>query len=116
MSVTRRLGFLVGALAVTGSGLAAAPVLAADEVNLYTTREPQLIIPLLESFTDETGIQVNTVFVKDGLIERIKSEGAQSPADVLMTVDIGNLLDLVEAGVAQSITSEALTKIGRAHV
>jgi len=116
MSVTRRLGFLVGALAVTGSGLAAAPVLAADEVNLYTTREPQLIIPLLESFTDETGIQVNTVFVKDGLIERIKSEGAQSPADVLMTVDIGNLLDLVEAGVAQSITSEALTEVIPAHL
>src|SRR5690625_7595847 len=102
MSVTRRLGFLVGALAVTGSGLAAAPGLAAEEVNLYTTREPQLIIPLLESFTDATGTQVNTVFVKDRLIDRITSERAQSPADVLITVDSGRLADSVEPAAPQA--------------
>ncbi|OXH83157.1 iron ABC transporter substrate-binding protein, partial [Burkholderia multivorans] len=68
---------------------------AADEVSLYTTREPKLIQPLLDAFTKQSGVKVNTVFVKDGLLERVKAEGAQSPADVLMTVDIGNLLDLV---------------------
>src|SRR5690606_11921444 len=78
---------------------------SAEEVNLYTTREPRLIQPLLDEFTKDTGVKVNTVFVKDGLIERVKAEGDKSPADVLMTVDIGNLLDLVEAGVTQPVDS-----------
>lgn len=80
----------------------------ADEMSLYTTREPRLIQPLLDEFTKDTGIKVNTVFVKDGLIERVKAEGDKSPADVLMTVDIGNLLDLVEAGVTQPVDSKVL--------
>lgn len=86
----------------------ASPAFAQGEVNVYTTREPQLILPLLDIFTKDTGIKVNTVFVKDGLIERVKAEGARSPADVLMTVDIGNLVDLVEQGVTQPINSEIL--------
>src|SRR5690606_2495201 len=61
-------------------------------------------------FTKDTGVKVNTVFVKDGLIERVKAEGDKSPADVLMTVDIGNLLDLVEAGVTQPIESKVLNE------
>lgn len=90
---------------------AVGPALAANEVNLYTTREPQLIQPLIESFTADTGISVNTIFVKDGLIERVKAEGARSPADVLMTVDVGNLVDLVEQGVTQPIESATLNKV-----
>src|SRR3546814_10259442 len=81
--------------------------LAAD-VSLYTTREPKLIQPLLDEFTKDTIIKVNTVFVKDGLIERVKAECDKSPADVLMTVYIGNLLDLVEAGITQPIDSKIL--------
>ncbi len=71
---------------------------ASTEVTLYTTREPALIQPLLDAFTADTGIRVNTVFVRDGLPERLRAEGTRSPADVLMTVDTGNLLDLVQAG------------------
>jgi len=67
--------------------------MAQGSVTLYTTREPGLIQPLLDSFTESTSIKVDTVFVKDGLIERVKAEGANSPADVLMTVDFGNLID-----------------------
>jgi len=81
---------------------------ASGEVNLYTTREPGLITPLLETFSKDTGVKVNTVFVKDGLIERVKTEGDKSPADILMTVDIGNLLDLVEAGITQPVESATL--------
>lgn len=80
----------------------------ADEVNIYTTREPGLIQPLLDEFTKDTGIKANTVFVKDGLTERVSSEGANSPADVLMTVDIGRLLDVVDAGLTQEIVSPEL--------
>lgn len=89
---------------------------AAQEVSLYTTREPKLILPLLESFTTKTGIKVNTVFVKSGLIERVKTEGEKSPADVLMAVDIGNLIDLVENGVTQPITSAVLNSAIPPHL
>ena len=101
---------LIQALVLSGLGGLSMAAVAADEVNLYTTREPGLITPLLETFTKDTGVKVNTVFVKDGLIERVKTEGDKSPADVLMTVDIGNLLDLVEAGVTQPVESAALTE------
>lgn len=87
------------------------PVLAKDSVTLYTTREPGLIQPLLESWTKTSGIKVDTVYVKDGLLERIKAEGEHSPADLLMTVDMGNLLDLVEAGVTQPVRSAVLNDV-----
>ncbi|MCX5515395.1 iron ABC transporter substrate-binding protein [Kaistia algarum] len=83
---------------------------SAAEVNLYTTREPGLIQPLIDSFTAKTGTKVNTVFLKDGLAERVASEGASSPADILMTVDAGNLVDLVDKGVTQAIDSKVLTE------
>src|SRR3546814_12706531 len=60
---------------------------AAGEVNLYTTREPGLIQPLLYAFTARSGIEVNTVFLKDGTMERLSAEGANSPADVMMQVE-----------------------------
>lgn len=89
---------------------ASADTAAAAEraVTLYTTREPALIQPLLEAFSKETGVKVDTVFVRDGLSERLRAEGERSPADVLMAVDTGNLLDLVEAGHTQAIESDVL--------
>ena len=87
---------------------AAGPAISAESLTLYTTREPGLIQPLIAAFSAQSKIQVNTVFVKDGLLERVKAEGARSPADVLMTVDVGNLLDLVEGGVTQPVKSGAL--------
>lgn len=86
--------------------LAAGP--AAADVNIYTTREPGLIEPLIASFTKATGIAVNTVFMKDGLAERVATEGESSPADILMAVDAGNLVDLVDKGVTQPIDSAVL--------
>ncbi len=97
---------LFRSLAIAGLLAGAAPALA--DVTLYTTREPGLIQPILDAFTQDTGIRANTVFVKDGLLERVRAEGERSPADVLMTVDIGNLLDLVQGGVTQAIESEVL--------
>jgi len=100
-------GLICLALALSAAGFAA-PALAAEEVTLYTTREPGLIQPLISAFTAQTKIDVKTVFIKDGLLERVKAEGARSPADVLMTVDVGNLLDLVDGGVTQPVKSAAL--------
>jgi iron(III) transport system substrate-binding protein len=93
--------------AVGLAGLAAIPVAAnAAEVNVYTYREPGLIRPLFDAFTKETGVKVNVVFANNGLEERIASEGAQSPADLLLTVDIARLTRAVELGVTQPIVSE----------
>lgn len=96
---------LIAAALLSGTALAET---AAKEVNIYTTREPGLIQPLLDAFKASTGITVNTVFLKDGLAERVASEGEGSPADILMTVDAGNLVDLVEKGVTQPIDSKVL--------
>ncbi len=99
-------------LALSSTALATMTTLAApasaQEVNLYTTREPGLIKPLLDTFTAKTKIKVNTVFVKDGLAERVAAEGARSPADVLMTVDFGNLLEIADKGITQPVHSKAL--------
>lgn len=91
------------------AGLFAAGAVSAAELNIYTTREPGLIQPLLDAYTKETGTKVNTVFLKDGLVERVSTEGESSPADILMTVDAGNLVDLVEKGVTQAVDSKILT-------
>ena len=103
--------FVLSALAV-----ACAMPAAAQELNLYTTREPGLIQPLLDAFTKATGVKVNSIFVKDGLAERVAAEGTRSPADVLMTVDLGNLLDLVDKGLTQPVKSATLEKAVPAHL
>ncbi len=89
---------------------------AGGQVNLYTTREPGLIQPLLEAFTRDTGTTVNTVFLRDGLPEKLHAEGERSPADVLMTVDTGNLQDLVNAGLTQPVDSQVLEAAIPAHL
>lgn len=81
---------------------------AAGEVNLYSYRQPQLIQPILDRFQAETGITVNVVYAERGLLERLKAEGDNSPADVVLTADIGNLNDMVEAGVLQGVRSPIL--------
>jgi iron(III) transport system substrate-binding protein len=80
----------------------------AQEVNVYTYREPALIKPLFDKFTAETGIKVNTVFATDGLEERIATEGANSPADILLTVDVARLSKAVDLGIAQPVKSKVL--------
>ncbi len=101
-SWTQRL--LAAALAATLS----APVLAA-EVNIYSARKEQLIKPLLDKFTEQTGIEVNLLTGKaSALLQRLKSEGANSPADLFLTVDAGRLHAAKAAGLLQPIDSEGL--------
>ena len=108
-STSRRFWF--GGLFVAAAfGVTLPPVQAEEVVNIYTTREPKLAKPLFDAFTASTGVKVNSVFVEKGLVERVKTEGAASPADVLMTVDIGNLMDIVDADLAQPVQSEVLAK------
>ncbi len=90
-----------------GTAVLATPAMA--DVNIYTTRQPELIQPVIDAFTAETGIAVNLAFVEEGLVERLKAEGARSPADLVMTVDIANLQQIVDAGVIQPVESAILT-------
>ena len=90
------------------------PVLAttagAAELNLYSARHYQTDEALYDNFTKKTGIKINRVEAKDdALIERIKSEGANSPADVLITVDAGRLWRADEAGLFQPVVTPTLT-------
>jgi iron(III) transport system substrate-binding protein len=87
--------------------LATTPVLA-QEINVYSHRQPELIQPLVDAFTAETGIKVNVAFVDKGMAERLQSEGDRSPADLVLTVDIARLMQVVEAGVTQPVQSEIL--------
>src|SRR4051812_1331274 len=77
-------------------------------VNVYTNREPGLYSATLAEFTKASGIKVNALFSEQGLAERIKAEGENSPADVLITVDIGRLREAVDMGVTQPVRSEIL--------
>ncbi len=92
----------VSILSVAGAAL------AADEVNVYSYRQPYLVEPLFKTFTDETGIKVNVIFAKKGLIERMATEGERSPADVLLTVDIGRLTGAKAKGITQGLSSETV--------
>ena len=100
------------ACAATAAALFAASALhtpafaeAPGEVNIYSYRQPYLIEPLLEEFSAETGIKTNVIFASKGLIERIQAEGRNSPADVLLTTDIGNLSQAVTSGISQPVSS-----------
>ena len=87
--------------------LIASPVFA-EEVNIYSHRQPELIQPLMDQFTAETGIDVNIAFVDKGMAERLKAEGNRSPADLVLTVDIGRMEELVEADVLQAAEDPVL--------
>ncbi len=94
------------------AGLAASVLISAqaqaEEVNVYSYRQPFLIEPMFAEFTKETGIEVNVVFAKEGLVERLKQEGANSPADLMFTVDISRLKALHDAGLTQPINNNVL--------
>jgi len=103
----KRLGLTTLALA----GAIAATAANANELNVYTYRESKLIQPLFEAFTKDTGIKVNVISASSGLEQRIKTEGANSPADVLLTVDISRLEDAVQNGITQPINSKAIESV-----
>lgn len=89
---------------------------AAEEVNLYSARKEELIKPLLDKFAAKTGIKINLVTGKeDALLARLKSEGRNSPADLLLTSDAGRLHRAQEAGVLAPVDSATLRKLVPAH-
>lgn len=105
----------VGAFALAASLFSQA--IAAAEVNVYSARKEALIKPLLDQFTESSGIAVNLVTGKgDALLSRLQSEGRNSPADLLITTDVGRLYRAEQAGVLQPVDSDYLLKEVPAHL
>ena len=92
-------------IAATCAATVLSTTVQADEITVYSYRQPELIKPLFDAFTAETNINVNVSFLKKGMIEKLQAEGDRSPADLIMTVDISRLNGVVEAGVTQPVTS-----------
>jgi iron(III) transport system substrate-binding protein len=87
-----------------------ATTVSAGDVNVYSYRKPKLIDPMFAVFTQKTGIKVNSVYAKNGMLERLQQEGRNSPADLVFTVDIGRLTDIQNAGLTQAVKSNALER------
>lgn len=88
-----------------------------SELTVYTSRQPQLIEPIVEQFTNETGIKVNLLSGNaQELMERIDIEGEDSPADIFMTVDAGVLWQAAERDILAKIDSEILNENIPAHL
>ena len=98
----------LSALALSLSAVVSMSAIASEEVNIYSYRQPYLIEPMLKAFEQDTGVKVNVIFADKGLVERVKREGELSPADVLLTVDISRVMEVVNAGLAQPIESDVL--------
>jgi len=104
---------IAGAAAV----LVSSAVLATDEVVVYSARNEQLIKPLFDAYTQETGVAVKFVTDKEGpLMQRLKSEGSNTPADLFITVDAGNLWQATNEGLLQSVKSNTLEHNVPAHL
>jgi len=82
----------------------------AKEVNVYSYRQPILIDPFFEEFTKTTGIKVNVLHAKKGLLERVVAEGANTPADLVLTVDIARLSQFVQKDLLMEVNSVILNK------
>ncbi len=90
------------------AGMFAPSVMAAEEVNVYSYRQPFLVEPMFKEFTKETGIKVNVKFAKKGLAEKLAQEGELSPADVILTTDISRLAELTNKNLVQPVDSKTI--------
>lgn len=97
----------IAALIALASDCAAAAS-RAEEIALYSNREPALVAPVVAAFTELSGIKVNIVFVEDSLVKRLASEGETSPADVLLTIGLDKTTQLSTRGLTQAFTSSRL--------
>jgi len=95
--------------ALTAATFTALATAAVADVNIYSYRQVDLIQPLMDQFTKDTGIKVNIAFLNKGMVERLQAEGKRSPADLVLTTDSSRLAALVAAGVTQPVQSNTLT-------
>lgn len=105
---TKLLGALLAML--FGAALNTSVAHASDDVvNVYSYRQEFLVNPLIEAFEKETGIDVKVVFAKEGLVQRLKAEGINSPADVIWTADLNRIEEFQNEGLLQPVVSDTLS-------
>ena len=81
---------------------------SANSLNIYSHRQPYLLKPFIDAFTKKTGVKLNVVYSSKGLAQRLAAEGVNSPADLILTVDIGRLHRYQDLGLLAKINSEVL--------
>ncbi|UJF22871.1 extracellular solute-binding protein [Shewanella sp. OMA3-2] len=99
---------MVKGTAVLGLASLACSAMADEALTVYSYRQAFLVEPILEQFTQNTGIKVNVVFAKDGIAERIEREGRLSPVDVVLTSDFSRLMELVEKDLVSAVNNEVI--------
>ena len=111
MPILKRLfiAMIMAFMMPISSGLAA-------ELNVYSYRVPQLLQPFLDAYTAETGTQFNVVHAPKGLAQRLQSEGAGSPADVVLTVDISRIAELENMGLLSTLNSDVINQRVPSHL
>ena len=103
---------LVRAIAALSVSLlvSAGPTWADEEVVVYSARNEQLIKPMFDAYTKETGVKIKFITDKEGpLMQRLKVEGENTPADLLLTVDAGNLWQAAQEGLLKPVQSKILS-------
>jgi iron(III) transport system substrate-binding protein len=88
----------------------------AEELNIYSHRQPFLIQPFLDAFTQKTGIKTNVLYSSKGLAQRLRAEGKNSPADVVLTVDIGRLYIYRDLDLLAEVKSDKLLENVPSHM
>jgi len=105
----------LAAIALLTAGLAV-DARAAEDLNVYSHRQPFLIQPFIDAYTAETGVKVNIVYASRGLAQRLQAEGARSPADVILTVDIARLHVYADKDLLAPVASPTLNANVPAHL
>lgn len=105
----RRTALQIGAAIAVAAGFAA-DARAERELDIYSHRQPFLIQPFVDAFTAETGVKVNIVYASKGLAQRLLIEGKRSPADLVLTVDIGRLAIYADKDLLKPVRSEVLDR------
>ena len=95
----------VFAVAMTGF----ASIAKADALNIYSYRSQVLLQPLLDAYSAETGMEFNIVHAPKGLVQRLQAEGAQTKADLVMTVDISRIAELADTGLLTELNSDVIS-------
>lgn len=112
----RRAAQLAGSVAAFVFVMAFAATAMAKELNIYSHRQPFLIQPFIDAYTELTGTKINIVYASNGLAQRLQAEGSRSPADVVLTVDIARLHVYADKELLAPIDSEILTANVPAHL
>ena len=90
--------------------------LLAESIGIYTHRQPFLLEPILQAYTKKTGIEFQTVYAPKGLATRIETEGSNTKADLVLTVDISRIKELADTNLLEPISSKIINKYSPAHL